>query len=185
MIIRKASIEDSKNIAYYLMMAMDEIVYQFIGLASRDKAIQFLESLIILKNNQYSYENCWMVEIKNQIVGAALIYDGGELHKLRKPVTMAIKNKFNRDFVPEDETQAGEFYIDCVAIHPNQQGKGLGTKIFDFLINEYVKERKNTLGLLVDKKNPKAKALYLRLGFRLVGEKVLVGKPMEHLQLAP
>jgi len=51
-----------------------------------------------------------------------------------------------------------------------------------FLINEYVNNRNKTLGLLVDKDNPQAKKLYLRLGFVPVGEKTLAGKSMEHLQ---
>jgi len=89
---------------------------------------------------------------------------------------------FNRDFHPEDETQAGEYYIDCVGVIPNQQGKGIGTQVFLFLINEYANQKDKTLGLLVDKKNPKAKQLYLKLGFEIVGEKILAGKKMEHLQ---
>ena len=89
---------------------------------------------------------------------------------------------FNKPFNPEDETQAGEYYIDCVGVNPNQQGKGIGSKIFQFLIDEYVYRRKETLGLLVDRDNPNAKRLYLKLGFEVVGEKTLVGKRLEHLQ---
>ena len=83
---------------------------------------------------------------------------------------------FNRDFSPEDETQAGEFYIDCVGVNTVWQGKGVGSKLFDFLIDEYVHKRKKTLGLLVDNNNPKAKKLYLKLGFEITGEKILTGK---------
>jgi ribosomal protein S18 acetylase RimI-like enzyme len=54
--------------------------------------------------------------------------------------------------------------------------------MFQFLIDEYVHKRDKTLGLLVDKDNPDAKKLYLKLGFEIVGEKTLVGKNMEHLQ---
>ena len=90
---------------------------------------------------------------------------------------------FNRDFAPEDETQSGEYYIDCIGVNPNQQGKGIGTKILQFLIHEYVNQRDKTLGLLVDKNNPKAKQLYLKIGFEIVDEVIFVGKVMEHLQM--
>jgi ribosomal protein S18 acetylase RimI-like enzyme len=66
---------------------------------------------------------------------------------------------------------------------PNQQGKGIGAKLIQYVINEQVQENGQTLGLLVDKANPGAKRLYLKLGFEVVGEKNLMGISMEHLQL--
>jgi len=182
MIIRKAKPEDSKAIATYAMLAMEEIVYQFIGEKSPEKAKQFLLNLITKKANQYSHENCWVMEIGNEIVALAIVYDGGKLQELREPVAKEIKSMFNRDFNPENETEAGEYYIDSVGVSPHQQGKGLGSKLFQFLIDEYVYKRNETLGLLVDKDNPNAKKLYLKLGFEIVGEKTLAGKKMEHLQ---
>lgn len=180
---RKANIEDSKEIATYLMLAMEDIVYQFIGDNSTQKAIHFLETLIQKKANQYSYENCWIAESELGIIAVANIYDGAKLNELRKPVATHIKSMFNIDFKPEDETQAGEFYIDCVAVHPNQQGTGIGSQFFKFLIDEYISKRNKTLGLLVDKDNRKAKQLYLKLGFKFIEEKTLAGKKLEHLQL--
>lgn len=182
MIIRKAKIEDSKLIAIYMMMAMENIFYNFIGENSFVKATQALECLISKKSNQYSYENCWVVESKTEIIAAANIYDGSKLQELRLPVVEEIKSRFNRDYRPEDETQAGEFYIDCFAVHQKYQGKGIGYNTLQFLINEYVHKKKGILGLLVDKENPYAKRLYLKLGFKEIGVKTLAGKKMEHLQ---
>ncbi|MNR48786.1 ribosomal-protein-alanine N-acetyltransferase [compost metagenome] len=113
------------------------------------------------------------------------MYDGSKLNELRIPVATKIKSMFNNAFNPEDETQAGEYYIDCVGVDPNQQGKGIGSKIFKFLIDEYVYKNNKTLGLLVDTENPNAQKLYLKLGFEIVGEKMLVGKRMNHLQFRP
>jgi len=59
----------------------------------------------------------------------------------------------------------------------------LGTKLLQFLIQEYVEKQGLTLGLLVDNDNPNAKRLYEKIGFRVVGEKTLVGHAMEHLQI--
>lgn len=183
MLIRKAKAEDSKVIASYMMLAMKDIVYQFIGENSFVKAIEFLEGLISKKATQYSFENCWLVESEEEIVALANVYDGAKLRELRMPVAEVIKSMFNRDFKPENETQAGEFYVDCVGVHPDQQGKGFGSKLFEFLIDEYVHKRHKTLGLLVDKDNSDAKRLYLKLGFDVIGDKTLAGTRMEHLQL--
>ena len=180
--IRKAKPEDSKAIAAYLLLAMDEIVYQFIGEKSVEKATLFLTHLAGSQSNQYSYENCWVIELEGEVVAVAVVYDGAHLQALRVPVAEAVKTMFNRDFNPENETEAGEFYIDSIGVSPRQQGKGLGSKLFHFLIDEYVNKGNGTLGLLVDKANPNAKKLYIKLGFEVVGEKKLAGKCMEHLQ---
>ena len=66
-------------------MAMGDIAYRFIGENSSEKATAWLERLIKEKGNQYSFENCWVAEHENGIVGAALVYDGGNLYELRKP----------------------------------------------------------------------------------------------------
>ncbi|MDQ2179367.1 N-acetyltransferase [Marinifilum sp. D714] len=181
--IRKARAEDSGVIASYMMLAMEDIVYGFIGENSFEKAIQLIECLVRKEANQYSYENCWIVEENKQIVAVANIYDGGSLYDLRKPVADQIKVMFNREFNPEDETQNGEFYIDCIGVNPDWQGKGLGTKLLQFLIEEYVCKKQVPIGLLVDNDNPKAKRLYLNLGFEIIGSKILAGKNMEHLQI--
>jgi len=83
----------------------------------------------------------------------------------------------------EDETHAGEFYIDSLGVSPAHQGKGIGSQLLQFVISEKVKTGGGTIGLLVDKTNPGAKRLYLNLGFVPVGEKTLLGISLEHLQL--
>jgi ribosomal protein S18 acetylase RimI-like enzyme len=183
MLIRKAKPEEYKIIAPLILLAMGDIVFHFIGENSSEKAIRLLESLICEPSNQYSFENCWVAEAEGEIIAAALVYDGGKLHQLREPVAKALKLMFNRPFTPEDETQSGEYYIDCVAVNPARQGKGIGSKVFQFLIDAYVYKQGKTLGLLVDKENPAAKKLYLNLGFEIVGEKIFAGKKLEHLQI--
>ncbi len=182
MTIRKAFSYESKEVAPLLLLAMEDIVYDFIGVNSKSKALSFLDSMIKDSNNQYSYENCYVVESKSKIVAAAVVYKGDDLHKLRKPVATRIKDMFGKEFFPEDEAEDGEFYIDSVGVDEAIQGKGIGSKLFKFLIDEYVHRRNETLGLLVDKNNPNAKMLYLNIGFKPVGEKSIGGKFLEHLQ---
>lgn len=183
MLIRKAKIEDASAISPLLLLAMEEIFYDFIGNNSYEIATSFLTELIQQKENQYSYQNCWVVELENQIAGVACVYDGANLLKLRNPIAKAIKSTFKRDFIPENETQSGEIYIDCVGVATDFQGRGIGSKLFNFLIEEFVKKKQRNLGLLVDLENPKAQKLYERLGFKIVGKKELSGKTFEHMQI--
>ncbi|WP_276166365.1 GNAT family N-acetyltransferase [Zobellia alginiliquefaciens] len=183
MSIRLAKPEDAKPIAALMLLATKDFVFTFIGEKSISKATQFLERLISEPGNQYSYENCWILENEDGVIAVANVYDGADLHKLRAPVTALIKSWFKRDFTPEDETSSGEFYIDSLAVRPDQQGKGIGSKILRFLIHEYVTEQNGNLGLLVEKDNPNAKNLYLKTGFESIGDKILTGKVLEHLQV--
>lgn len=176
-------LKDAQSIATYLLLAMEDIVYTFIEEKDPIKAKAFMLHFVVKENNQYSFQNCWVAEDGESIVGAVNVYDGAKLHTLRQPVVEHIRSKFNKDFTPEDETQAGEYYIDTLGVHPKQQGKGIGSKMLQFLIDEYVNKREQTLGLLVDEENPNAKRLYVKLGFKSAGKKVLFGKLMEHLQI--
>jgi len=183
--IRKAQISDSKYIAPILLLAMEDIVYKFIAKKDYASAKDFLEYFIERENNQYSYENCFVAEENNEIIGAVNIYNGSDLEALRTPIVEYVRENYNADFDPELETREGEFYIDSLGINQNHQGKGIGSKILLFLIDEYVHKNKQTLGLLVEEDNPLAKNLYLKLGFKVVGEKTLVGKKLDHLQISP
>lgn len=162
---------------------MEDIVYRFIGEAHPFKAKEFMRHFAGRDNNQYSYQNCWVAEDEQGVMGAVNLYDGARLQELRQPVIEYIRSRFDKDFSPEDETQAGEYYIDTIGVAPQRQGKGTGTRLLQFIIEEYVHQRRETLGLLVDEANPNAQRLYARLGFRRAGKKFLFGKYMEHLQL--
>lgn len=183
--VRKATRNDSEIIAAYLFLAMEDILYKFIGEEDEEKAREFMLHFVEKDNNQYSYQNCWVAEDHMKVVGALVLYNGALYSELRQPVVDHIRSKFNKDFNAEDETQAGEYYIDSLGVNPNEQGKGIGTKLLQFVIDEYVTRHNQTLGLLVDETNPNAKRLYLKLGFKSVGRKVLFGKGMEHLQIMP
>jgi len=185
MIFRKATKADSPAIAPLLLLAMEDIIYKFIGVEEHETALNFMLHFVSAETNQYSYENCLVAESTGKIVAALNIYDGGDLVRLREPVIMYVRSNFNKNFRPEDETQAGEYYIDSLGVHPDFQGRGMGTQLLQFTIDEYVTQQGKTLGLLVDEDNPDARKLYLKLGFKPAGSKTLVGKRMEHFQLPP
>jgi ribosomal protein S18 acetylase RimI-like enzyme len=181
--IRQAVKNDYPFIADYLLMAMEDIVYAFIGKQDAQAAKAFLAHFVQQENNQYSYQNCLVAEENNTIIAAVNLYDGAKLNDLRAPIITYVRNHFNPHFNPEDETQAGEFYIDCIAVHPDYQGQGIATKMLQHLIQDYTINQKHTLGLLVEVDKHTAKKLYLKLGFEPVGNKTLVGKQLDHLQI--
>lgn len=184
MIIRKATIEDAEIISEHLFLAMEDILYEFIGIKNAVQAKRFLCHFVRRENNQYAYKNCFVAESQEGVKGSINIYDGAKLESLRSPIKQYIKQHFGINFNPEQETQKGEFYIDSFGVDPKSQGKGIGKKILQFVIDR-ADSHQQTLGLLVDVDNPKAEKLYLKFGFQLVGHKVFVGKQFKHLQRKP
>lgn len=181
--IRKARRNESHQIAQLMLLAMEEIVHAFLGTHNPEEALEFMHLLVRQEGNQYSFENTWIAEEDKQVAGSISVYDGAKLQQLRQPVLSLLVEKYQRKVSPENETEPGEFYIDTIAVHPDHRGKGLGTMLLRFVIDHFVYQKGKTLGLLVDIQNPKAKNLYLQLGFEKVGEKQLMGRPYEHLQI--
>ncbi|QDO94706.1 GNAT family N-acetyltransferase [Formosa sediminum] len=180
--IRKATRTDSKAIAELLLTAMETIVYEFIGVADYNEALAFLEHFTKQQNNQYSYQNCYVVENEHQVIAAINCYDGACLASLRQSIQQYINSHYNSTLNPEDETEPGEIYIDSFAVIKSEQGKGIGAMLLKFIIQTYVYKQHNILGLLVEEHNPKAENLYINLGFKIVGTRCLVGKRLKHLQ---
>lgn len=184
MIIRPALQSEAFKIAELMNLAMLKITYQFIGEDDLQKANAFLAHFIAQENNQYSYQNIFVVEENDAILGQISMYDGGRLKELRQPIWDKIKADLGEDYWAEDETQAGEIYIDTFAVSPLAQGKGIGKQLLQYAIDEVVVKQKKVLGLLVDKENPDAKRLYERIGFKVVSDIRIFGKVMEHMQYA-
>jgi ribosomal protein S18 acetylase RimI-like enzyme len=180
--IRKATHTDASEIAVLLLLAMEDIIYHFIGSKDYVKARNFVFRFVQMKDNQYSYQNCWVADIDNRVVAALNIYDGTDLAKLRQPVLDYIREYYQADFEPEDETQAGEYYIDSLGVSEDVQGQGIGTQLLQHIIDLDAIQEGQVLGLLVDEENPTAKKLYVKLGFVSVGKLLLFGKKMERMQ---
>ncbi len=98
------------------------------------------------------YENAWVYEEAGSVVGSVIAYDGAQLHALRAPVLALIRSSYGIDIVLEDETAAGELYIDTLSVLPTAQGRGIGSK----LVRHLCEVSSQPIGLLVDVNNPEA-----------------------------
>ncbi|KAA6440464.1 N-acetyltransferase [Dyadobacter flavalbus] len=178
--IRSALPEDAPAVAPLLVLAMDHIAGIFAGSANYTDAIPFFHAFFEADNNQYSYTNTLVFEDRKMVIGSVTGYDGARLHELRKPVVDKLRES-NPEFTPEDETEAGEFYIDCVSVHPEHQGKGVGKKLILAICDKAAASGFERVGLIVDQVNPQAKRLYEKLGFEVAGEKDFLGHRYFHM----
>jgi len=61
-----------------------------------------------------------------------------------------------------------EFYVDGVAVASEMRGRGIGTHLFELLEHAALKKEIKKISLEVIDTNPRAKALYERLGFEVI-----------------
>jgi len=178
--LRPAHPSDSPHLARLIILAMGDLADKFVNLSS-DK-VPLFEHFARLENNQYSYENM-LVWDDNGVQGMINCYNGADLQALRAAFVEYIASEFNVFVQPEDETQPGEYYIDCLAVYPEHQGKGIGKKLIAGLASYANTKHYNKLGLLVKTSNTAAIRLYTGLNFKVVDDRIFMGDIYHHLQL--
>ncbi len=178
--IRAATPADADQVAPLFLLAMGHIAGIFANSDRYEDAIPFFKQFFRATNNQYSYENTLVLEEETQIVGSVTGYDGARLHALREPILHQIR-KTHPDFTVDDEAEAGEYYLDCINVHTEHQGKGIGRKLLVAFCERAHQLKYSRLGLIVDDENPRAKLFYEKEGFRALGMKPFMGHRYFHM----
>ena len=184
--IREATKAQAADIARLIMMAMtDDCCLHFCGVGyGLDDFRQMMTSLVEREDSQYSYRNTLVALADHEVVGIAVSYDGGRLHELRQAFIQAAKLCIGKDHSGmDDETQAGELYLDSLAVLPEYRRQGIAQRLLHATKDKANKMSLPCVGLLVDKGNPAGEALYASVGFRYANDSEWGGHPMKHLVL--
>ncbi|MBR5813531.1 MAG: GNAT family N-acetyltransferase [Bacteroidaceae bacterium] len=173
-IIREAVAADAPFVALVVLMALhyDEShpLYEiFKELAARTDA-------------QYSYCNALIAQVDGEVAGAIVGYDGARLYELREPLLALVRERQGREIEIEDETSAGEYYLDSLAVLPKFRGRGVGSMLLSSAAERAFAAGHKRVGLIVDYDNPRAEALYSSLGFECVNSTTFLGHNMWHMQ---
>ena len=185
--IRKGEPDDASRIASLIIMAMtEECCLYFCGEKHTiDDFHEAMTTLALRTDSQYSYLNTLCaVDEKDNIVGVCTSYDGALLHQLRKAFIDTAWERWGMDHsnMP-DETQAGELYIDSLAVDPEYRGMGIAKQLLEATIQKSREMHLPATGLLVDTGNPRAELLYNKVGFRVVDTNTWGGHPMKHMTI--
>ena len=174
-IIREAQKADAELVADAVLMALGgepkaHALYPiFLELAGRELS-------------QYSYRNALVATVEGEPAGAIVGYDGARLQELRAPLIALIQERLGEPFEIEEETSAGEFYIDSLSVMPSFRGRGVGRALLAALRDKAFERGYERVGLLVDIDNPRAEKLYSSFGFERVNETTFLGHRMWHMQ---
>lgn len=184
--LRRGRKEDAPKIAELIVMAMtDECCRHFYGEEhTAGEFLQLITELAGREDTQYSYRNAiCATDSAGNIVGVSVSYDGAQLLHLRQAFideALARFGKAHSGMPPE--TQAGETYLDSLAVYPDYRGQGIAGRLIEATMEKARCAGAGPTGLLVDAGNPKAERLYIRTGFRQTGETTWGGHRMKHMQ---
>ena len=180
--IRKAAPRDVIMVVPLLILAMGELAAKFSNTDDLASTNALFEHFFLENDNQYSYINFLVYEEDGKVQGALNAYDGAKLIELRHNFLehLAAHNGL-KDFNPEPETQAGEFYFDTLAVNPEMQGKGIGKQLIDAGIEWADEFGINKVGLLVEVNNEKALKLYRNKGFEIANQISFIGGSYHHM----
>ena len=185
--IKNARKEQSSDIARLIMTAMtDDCCLHFCGVGYGLEDFRGMMTMLVEReDSQYSYRNTLVAMDGDRLVGIAVSYDGGRLHELRQAFVEAAKIRIGKDHSGmDDETQAGELYLDSLAVLPDYRRQGIARRLLKATKEKADRMGLPCVGLLVDKGNPAGEALYASVGFRYVNDNSWGGHPMKHLTLS-
>ena len=156
---KDTTVEQAQAVCDYLENKLDTKVVQL--------AMHRDEGHIIEADNEDMHDSIKVKNYHGHIEMLGLDSKGNSIRrKLDKPMLEHLrrKNIFLDSF--EKECFKDEFYIDTVSVSPSFQGRGIAKELFSFAEQKAKELDFKKLSLLVDFENPKAKALYERLGFK-------------------
>ena len=182
--IKNARKEQSPDIARLIMTAMtDDCCLHFCGVGYGLENFRGMMTMLVEReDSQYSYRNTLVAMDGDRLVGIAVSYDGGRLHELRQAFVEAAKVCIGKDHSGmDDETQAGELYLDSLAVLPDYRRQGIARRLLEATKEKADRMGLPCVGLLVDKGNPAGEALYFSVCFRYVNDNLWGGHPMKHL----
>lgn len=162
--IRPATVHDSEFVARCVCMALhhEPSSMELPGIA----AICRREDVL------YSYRHALIAWIDDVPVGLCLAYPGEGYHdiRIRTFAAFAALHPNEEDDMDlanaEDETCAGEYYIDSLAVLPEYRRQGIARLLMQAQIQKGIDLELLHQTLLVDPENPNAQQLYASLGFK-------------------
>lgn len=184
--VNEATKGQAADIARLIMMAMtDDCCLHFCGKGYGLEDFRKMMTLLVEReDSQYSYKNTMVAVDGDKVVGISVCYDGSKLYELRRPfLELALKHIGKDHSGMNDETQAGELYLDSLAVLPEYRRHGIASRLIRATKERADKMGLPCVGLLVDKGNPDGEALYASVGFQYANDSHWGGHPMKHLVL--
>jgi len=182
--IREAQQDDAGQIAPLIDIIFDEMELSEL----EDVPEPGLEKVITgaYQTDEYLGDKATTVvaEADGQVVGVAFGYPSDNEDAVNQVLYDLSKNcaEFDQPLISDSETNSNEWYLDSIAVDPEYQGMGIGSKLLNAVPEMAQNDGESVIGLNVDFENPNAKKLYERKGFKDVGVQMIGDHQYYHMQ---
>ncbi len=180
--IRQAVCSDAVNAVPLILQAIGHIAFVLTGTTNRQEAASILNHFFVQEETRISYQNTLVIEEEGELIGLAVLYDGGKVRQLDAPLERAAAKKTgDANYRIPTEPEPSEFYLDTLSVSPRFQGKGYGRKLIEAACDLARNRGFLRIALLVDVDSAAVKGLYERLGFRTDSTKQIEGQAYFHM----
>lgn len=179
-IIRPALPTDSKKIAPLIVNAIGDIANHLTAQQKPAAVLEKIEEMVRGESTRHSYRYTYVATIDDHIAGILVLYQGTEAEALDHYL-MAHLKQLGHERLIEPEAHLDEWYIDTVSVDPAYQGRGIGSKIFEYAEEMVASTGGGKLSLNVDTDKEGAIRLYRRLGYSITEPWTIIGEPFHHM----
>lgn len=161
--LRRATPADARFISWVVLEAMDREHTEF---ASKPGLEAVLEKICKREDTLYSWKNTCIATYGGKVAGALIAYDGASYKETADLTFSLISKALDMDKPnPGTETEAGEYYLDSLAVAPEFRGHSIGSILIQNALEEAQALGFTKATLLVDSGKDYLQRLYGRLGF--------------------
>lgn len=158
--LRRATAADARFIAENVLRALhiDE---------TDDSHIEYLAGISRREDTLYSWHNSTIALYDGVPAGLMVAYDGARYRQMRDITFPMIRMYVGDDYHNmDDESRAGEYYLDSLAVLPEYRNKGIASALIQEMFSQRDEAGIPLATIAVDPDNDTAYRLYTRNGFR-------------------
>ncbi len=174
---RQANQDDARTLAQLIFSSAPVALAATFDINQELSALNFLHSSLLTADGQYGYDNHWVAEIDNQVVGclsswhsdlpdsfhqATLINLTG-FYGIAHALSVVQASQALQDCIPQPKNN--EWCIGHFAVLAEHQRKGVGSTLLDVMHKQALAFDRSVLCLDVESKNSQAIDFYLGHGF--------------------
>ncbi|GGB58710.1 N-acetyltransferase [Tistrella bauzanensis] len=167
--LRPACPTDAAAIADLVAMADPLSIGGLTGLDDPAAAMAAYRALVQSASGVASHLHARVFEQDGRVIGVVVAYPG------RLVVA---------DDIPAEArvTEAGDFYIDNVAVFPEHRGQGIARRLIEAAETTAIGDGFPAVSLIVDERNHDAFTVYDRLGYAISGRAVVRGEVFHRMR---
>ena len=148
-----------------------------------DSHIEHLAAISRREDTLYSWRNSTIALCDGVPAGLMVAYDGARYRRMRDITFPMIRIYVGDDYKSQDdETCAGEFYLDSLSVLPEFQRRGIASALIQEMFRLRDEAGIPLATILVDPENETAYRLYTKNGFRKNGQVTVFNTTYDRLE---